>query len=107
MRAGIVYQIKGPFVAGANVLNNFLKKNGSTGENMKIGISIDSKDLMTYGDLTKYPRGFDFIISGPAGETVLQMGRSGMYQTDTPLWVSELSFPHGAPESVIVDFVIY
>ena len=46
MKAGIVGQLKGPFQAGVNIFNGILD---SQSQPMKIGISIDEKDLLPYG----------------------------------------------------------
>ena len=44
MKAGIVGQLKGPFQAGVDIFNGSLSN-----QRMKIGISIDEKDLLPYG----------------------------------------------------------
>ena len=109
MKAGIVGQLKGPFQAGVNIFNGILD---SQSQPMKIGISIDEKDLLPYGkDEPKtddpnqeyYPTGFSFSISG----VQIQMGRTGMYETDNPISVSSLIFNYNTPQSVIVNYVTY
>lgn len=107
MRAGTVGQIKGPFQAGRNAFAQLWSSQGTTSEKMKIGISIDEKDLMPFGDVNTYPTGFSFTISGPNNTALVQMGRTGMYESDQPVQVSSLIFTNNAPQSVIVNFVIY
>ncbi len=107
MRAGTIGQIKGPFRAGSNAFAQLWSSQGTTSEKMRIGISIDEKDLMPFGDVDTYPTGFSFIISGPNSTALIQMGRTGMYESDQPVQVSSLIFTSNAPQSVIINFVIY
>ena len=107
MKAGIVGQLKGPFQAGVDIFNGSLSN-----QRMKIGISIDEKDLLPYGkdkpetddpDQKYYPTGFSFSISG----VQIQMGRTGMYETDDVIQVSSLIFNDNTPQSVIVNYTTY
>ena len=107
MRAGVVNQIKGPFPAGQNVFQSIFAQDGSDSARMKLGISIDEKDLLPFGDTTLYPTGFAFRISGAGDPVTVQMGRTGMYQTEEPLQVGSLVFLNEAPQSVIINFSIY
>ena len=107
MRAGTVGQIKGPFQAGTNAFSELWNSQGTGSEMMRIGVSIDEKDLMPFGNTSIYPTGFSFTISGGNNTTLVQMGKTCMYQSDQPVQVSSLVFTYNAPQSVIVNFVIY
>lgn len=107
MRAGTVGQLKGPFRANRNVFTELFAEEGTTSENMKIGVSINEQDLMPFGDEQEYPTGIAFVISSPTETTTVQMGRTGMYETDQPLQVNSLVFLNEAPESVIINYTIY
>lgn len=72
---------------------------------MKLGISIDDKDLLPFGDVNAYPTGFSFTVNN--SDTLIQMGRTGMYETDGAVQISSLIFTNNAPQSVIVNYVIY
>jgi hypothetical protein len=50
MNTAGIYQIKGPFAAGTNVLTNILSKDGNTTKWARVGISIDTKDWMPLAD---------------------------------------------------------
>ena len=116
MRAGIVGQLKGPFQAGTNIFSDFL--NG-TSQRMKIGVSIDEKDLLPYGkDKPKtddpnqkyYPNGFAFTISSGglnSSSVFIRMGRTGKYETDDAVLIGSLVFQNDTPQSVIVNYVTY
>ena len=107
MKPGTVGQIKGPFQAGQNAFAQLWQKQGTTLEKMKLGISIDEKDLLPFGDVETYPTGFSFMVSGPNNTALIQMGRTGIYESDQPVLISSLIFTNNAPQSVIVNFVIY
>lgn len=107
MRAGIVGQLKGPFRANYNVFTELFTQEGTTSENMKIGVSINEKDLMPFGDEQTYPTGIAFVILTPNQNTTVQMGRTGMYETDQPVQVNSLMFLNEAPQSVIINYTIY
>lgn len=107
MRAGTVGQIKGPFRANYNVFTEIFREEGTNSEKMKLGVSLDDKDLMPYGEPQTYPVGLAFVISTPTEQTTVQMGRTGMYETDEPIQVNSLIFLHDAPQSVIINYTIY
>ena len=50
MRAGTVGQLKGPFQAGQNVFSKLFSEEGTSSEKMKLGVSINDKDLMPFGN---------------------------------------------------------
>jgi len=60
---------------------------------MKLGISIDDKDLLPFGNVDAYSTGFSFTVN----DTLIQMGRTGMYETDGAVQVSSLKFTNNAP----------
>lgn len=107
MRAGYLGQIKGPFLAGQNVLEDFYSNNNTTSEKLKFGISIDEKDLLPFGDEINYPTGLSFSVEGPNSSSLIQMGRTGMYESDDAVQISRIIFSSDVPESVIINFVIY
>ncbi len=82
MRAGFLGQVKGPFQGGKNALQEFYDKNNTSSEKMKLGISIDEKDFLPYGNEELYPNGLAFTIVGPINSVLVQMGRTCMYETD-------------------------
>lgn len=93
MKARQIYQLQGPFKSNMNILPQ--------GGKIKLGIAMQIKDLMPYGDQSKYPHGFSFKINNK----IIQMGRTGMYETDDYVTVSSLSFDYDTPPSVIVTYV--
>ena len=85
---GSIGQLQGPFtITDVIYFNNV---------HVKLGISIDEKDLMSYNDE------FIFAIDGEN----IKIGREGMYETDDPVRMNTLWFPEGAPASVLVEYVI-
>lgn len=107
MRAGTVGQLKGPFQAGQNVFSRLFSEEGTSSEKMKLGVSINEKDLMPFGNQNNYPTGLSFIITTSAGRNLIQMGRTGMYETDGAVQVNSLVFSSNAPQSVIINYVIF
>lgn len=91
---GVIRQFKGPFPSGY-VLN--------LQGNCKVSVSIGQKDFMKYGSQAGQndKKSFQFILNNE----LIYMGRSGMYETDSQLNTTVISFPEGAPSSVIVDVV--
>lgn len=102
MKAGIIGQIKGPFSSTENIVKTRLDSSGAA-VTAKIGVEIDQKQWMKYGDYNKYPNGFYFILNNQ----IIFMGKGCIYQTDTPLNITTLVFPLGAPADTIIDYVIY
>ena len=89
LTSGSIGQIQGPFAAGdvINFNNKFVK----------LGVIIGEKDLMTYEST-----GFDMVIDGVR----IRFGREGIYELDDRLQIGSISFPQGAPASVLIDYVI-
>lgn len=100
MNTAGIYQIKGPFAAGTNVLTNILPKDGNTTKWARVGISIDTKDWMPLADAQN---GFSFTINSD----VIQMGRTCMYETSQPIRLDSIVFNQDAPESTIVNLIGY
>lgn len=86
----MVGQIKGPFEANQNVFTSAQK--------VRLGISIDTKDLMPFGE--DRVEGLSFKINGQ----LIEMGRTGMYETGDYINVSSLSFNKKTPASVIINY---
>ena len=115
---GILGQLQGPFDAGTNIVNIIKAEyNRVTGEILnpvfvKLGLSIAEKDHMIFtmpiqsGD--QYPQSFQFIIrqQGEAQGQTFWLGKTQIYESDDGLEITELSFPQGAPASVLIDYVI-
>ena len=95
MKTGICGQLKGPFYAGQNLINRIA--DGGAGF-LRLGISLDEKDLMK---LEK--DGFYFYINGVA----YKMGKTGMYEMDTPMVITSLSFNRDTLPSVIINYTTY
>lgn len=93
LRAGYIGQIKGPFLANQNILANI---DIPIGYQLKWGISITPKDLMPYPE-------WYFIVN----DQYIKMGKTGMYEVDEPMIVSNISFPLGAPASTLIEFIVY
>lgn len=106
MRPGTIGQVKGPFNAGENAFARLFQEEGTNSETMRIGVSIDEKDFLPFGNTSAYPNGFAFTITGTAGSDLIQMGRTCMYETDKAIRVNSLVFENDAPQSVIINFVI-
>ena len=107
MLAGTIGQIKGPFRGGQNAFAALYAEEGSSSERMKIGVSIDQKDLLPFGNEQIYTSGLSFTIVTPVGQSLIQMGRTGMYETDNAVQVNSLIFSNDTPQSVIINYTIY
>ena len=107
MRAGTVGQLKGPFQVGQNVFSGLFAEEGTSSEKMKLGVSINEKDLMPFGNENTYSTGLSFTVTTPVGQSLIQMGRTGMYETDGAVQVNSLVFSSNAPQSVIINYVIF
>lgn len=94
MTVGVIEQYKGPFGQGYT-----LNLNG----NCKIGISISEDDFMSWKARKEGDKwvGQDFIFY--INDQSIHMGRSYMYETDTQINNTKITFPQGAPLSTIVD----
>lgn len=92
MAVGLITQYQGPIEAGVNIAS-FLRRADQGGGACKIGISLDEKDFYQCKD------GFWFKINGE----LYQMGRTCIYQSDDYFVLNQLSFPNGAPKSILVQ----
>lgn len=89
---GRVGQVLGPFAAGEDLLAkggaiDIFTKETSTPRILKLGIQAPSDSYININ-------GVD-----------IKIGKTGIYELDYRVVVRSLSFPNGADESVIVDFV--
>ena len=89
---GAIGQVQGPFQA-----NDFLNFNG---KQVKLGVSIAEKDLMTYGGTEI--KGFTIKID----DELIKLGREGIYESDDWVELNQITFPQGAPVSVLIEYVI-
>ena len=89
LTSGSIGQIQGPF--SSNDIINFDNKF------VKLGVIIKDKDLMTYEET-----GFYMLIN----DILIQFGREGIYELDDTLSINSISFPQGAPPSLLIDYVI-
>lgn len=89
---GSIGQIQGPFTNTDTI--DFSNKD------IKIGISIGEKDLMTYGGTES--KGFTVKID----DVLIRFGRDGIYELDEEMRIGLVSFPQGAPASVLIEYVI-
>ena len=94
MQIGEIGQLNGPFSPNQNVL--------SSGDNMIIGISIPEDKLMPYDEADKN-LGFYFTLNG----IDIKIGERGVYEMDTPLHITSLIFPKGAPKGTIIEYRVY
>jgi len=93
MDAGIINQVKGPFITNYSITLNSL---------VKIGISMNEKDFMASGE------DFHFkIIHQDNSEADIKIGTTQMFELLEPIYIKSLVFPDGAPASVIVEYTTY
>ena len=90
---GAVGQLKGPF--SQNESFAFI------GVKVKLGVSVGEKDFMQFGNPTGN-NGFAIRLDNE----LIRIGRTFLYETDDATDFVQLSFPQGAPASLIVDYVI-
>ena len=93
VRPGEIGQIQGPFT------NNDIINFGGN-KQIKLGIIIGEKDLLSLGTFTIK------IRSANSNEEIIQFGQNGIYELTEPTLINTIVFPQGAPESLIVDYVI-
>ena len=89
---GAIGHVQGPFTN--NTIFNFQNKE------IKLGISIAEKDLMTFE--TSEDLGFIFQIDNE----YIKLGKEGIYESDDWIRLNQLSFPNGAPSSVLIEYVV-
>lgn len=92
---GAIGQIKGPLTINDSIVFSTSNAAGLPPD-LKLGISIDEKDLMTYG--------WKFPVS--INNTRILIGSTGRYEFDEKVTINTISFPQGAPASVIIDYVV-
>lgn len=98
-QVGALQQVKGPFNTGEEI-----KITGARA--CKIGISIGEDDFMSWkSNIETGKQGEDFVFT--INEKEIHMGRTYMYETDTQISNAIITFPDGAPQSVIVDIAYY
>lgn len=89
---GHIGQVLGPFVAGQDLL----------AEDGPIGLFTPEKERPVLYKLgiqaTK-----DTIVS--INNTLIKIGVTGIYELDDLIRITELSFPYGADEHTIIDFI--
>lgn len=91
---GYIGQIRGPFSSSDRInFNNHL---------IKLGVFIGEKDFMAYP-----PDGFKIQITDTAGtQTIIRLGREGIYELDEVISLGSISFPLGAPASLVIDYAV-
>lgn len=88
LKKGTIGQIQGPFAADESInFQNYF---------VKLGIFIGEKDLMD----------FDWHFPVKINNIDIIIGSFGMYELEEPIQISSISFPQGAQESVMIDYVI-
>lgn len=98
-QVGSLQQVKGPFES-----QDEIRVTGARA--CKIGISIGEDDFMSWkSNIETGKQGEDFIFTINGEE--IHMGRTYMYETDHPVSNAIITFPDGAPQSVIVDIAYY
>ena len=97
MASGNRLQYRGPYAARQTI--------DLPSGSYKLGISIGEKDFMKFGDSqisSGSTKGFGIIL----GDTPILIGRTFMYETVEAITGTSLTFPLGAPASLIVDILI-
>lgn len=96
METGIIKQYKGPFIEGYELILQ---------GNCKIGISISEDDFMSWKahKVGNIWIGQDFIFT--INNQIIHMGKTYIYETDNQINNTKITFPGGAPLSLIVDVV--
>jgi hypothetical protein len=89
---GHIGQVRGPFEAGVDLLNDDAPIGMFTPEKerpvlYKIGIQADEGTIVSINN------------------TPISIGGTGIYELDDVVTVTEISFPNGAGENALVDFV--
>lgn len=79
-------------------INNFIKLGISYSEKDPYFSSDDEEDSRTYPD-------FIFQIEDKDGEKEIQVGRSDIYELTQPVYIQEIKFPNGYPNSIKIDIV--
>lgn len=89
---GHVGQVLGPFVANADLL----------GDQGAIGIFTPEKERPVI-----YKLGIQASVGTIVNinNTLIKIGRTGIYELDDTVKVTYLSFPNGADENTIIDFI--
>ena len=90
---GAIGQLKGPFSQGESI--------SFAGAGVKIGFAIGEKDFMKAGN-PNTNNGFAIQIN----DQLVRMGRTYLYETDNSTEITTVSFPQGAPPSLLIDYVI-
>lgn len=89
---GSIGQIQGPLTSTDTI--NFNKSF------VKLGISLGEKDLMTYKESEN--KSLMFQIDNE----LIKLGQDGIYETDDVVQINQLTFPQGAPASLLIEYVI-
>ena len=100
VKVGDVGQLQGPFGHGTNLIDRILPTASASMYKLKFGISIDPYDFMLVPGLS-----FDFMGGDNVPKTI-QIGQTGMYETDEPIYVSQLSFTTDTPPHVLLEYVV-
>ena len=93
LRVGYIGQVKGPIDSGTDIITS---EGIQMGAKIRFGVSVSPRDLMPIPD-------WYFKVN----DRQINMGKTGMYETDEPIAVSSLVFPMAAPISTLIDFVVY
>ena len=89
---GSIGQIQGPLTSADTI--NFNKSF------VKLGISLGENDLMTYQESEN--KSLMFQIDNE----LIRLGQDGIYETDDVVQINQLTFPQGAPASLLIEYVI-
>lgn len=90
-KKGFIGQLRGPFNANTNLIN-LIQPNGCK---LKLGISVDPYDLMAQD------------IFFQINDETFSMGKTAMYEMDSPMMISNFYFVRAVPASTIVEYVFY
>lgn len=91
-KEGFIGQLRGPFSSSIDLIN-LIQPNG---HKLKLGISVDPYDLMA--------QDISFQINNNIS---ISMGKTAMYEMDTPMMINSFNFVNSVPASVIVEYVFY
>lgn len=100
---GYVGQLRGPFQPGVNIISLI---GAVSGHPLKIGISVDPYDLMPYFDPNNNPLRFSIQFNAQEPSYTIRLGKTGMYEMDTPTDIYRLTFLQEVPESTLIEYVV-
>lgn len=100
---GYVGQLRGPFQPGVNIISLI---GAVAGHSVRLGISVDPYDLMPYFDPGRNPLRFSIQYTSQGPSYTIELGKTGMYEMDTPTSIYRLTFLQEAPNSTLIEYAV-